>query len=331
MQLKFKLKLGRIQNAYSRQGGFSLKTTAYQKPHRLRGKWRRNFQKYKYYYILLAPGLLYFLVFRYVPLMGVSIAFKDYRFVDGIWGSPWVGLKWFENLFTASDFMNVLGNTLIISLYKLVFCFPAPLLLALLFNELRNQTFKRTVQTIVYLPHFISWVVISGLLVTLLSPSSGLISMFGMETSPLIDPGTFRGLLVVSEIWKETGWETVIYLAAITSIGAEMYEAAKIDGAGRLQQILYITLPALKGTIAVLLILRTGKILSAGFDQVYNLYSPIVYDVADIIDTYVYRIGLSMGRFSLAAAAGLFQSVVGFVLVLITNRVTKSLGEEGLM
>lgn len=251
--------------------------------------------------------------------------------MDGIWGSPWVGLKWFENLFTASDFMNVLGNTLIISLYKLVFCFPAPLLLALLFNELRNQTFKRTVQTIVYLPHFISWVVISGLLVTLLSPSSGLISMFGMETSPLIDPGTFRGLLVVSEIWKETGWETVIYLAAITSIGAEMYEAAKIDGAGRLQQILYITLPALKGTIAVLLILRTGKILSAGFDQVYNLYSPIVYDVADIIDTYVYRIGLSMGRFSLAAAAGLFQSVVGFILVLITNRVTKSLGEEGLM
>ena len=280
---------------------------------------------------MLLPGLLYFIVFRYVPLMGITIAFKDYRFVDGIWGSPWVGFKWFENMFVAGDFLNVLGNTIIISIYKLVFCFPAPLLLALLFNEVRNQVFKRTVQTIVYLPHFISWVVISGLMVTLLSPSSGLISIFGLETSPMISPSSFRGLLVLSEIWKETGWETVIYLAAITSISADMYEAAKIDGAGRLKQIIYITLPALKGTIAVLLILRTGKILSAGFDQVYNLYSPIVYDVADIIDTYVYRIGLSMGRFSLATAAGLFQSVVGFILVLITNRITKSLGEEGLL
>lgn len=291
----------------------------------------KQFNKYKYFYLLLLPGVVYLICFKFIPIASLVIAFKDYNFKAGVWGSEWIGMENFQKLFSSGDFPEVIRNTIVISLYKLIFCFPAPLILAILLNEVRNLKLKKLMQTVVYLPHFLSWVIIAGIITTLCSSTGGILSVLGLERSPLTNPSTFRGLIVVSEMWKETGWGTIVYLAAISSIGMDMYEAAEIDGANRIQRIFHITLPSIRSTIAILLILRTGTILSAGFDQVYNLYSPIVYDVADIIDTYVYRIGIANSKFGLATAAGLFQSVVGFILVVITNFVTKKLGEEGIM
>ncbi|BCG58244.1 ABC transporter permease [Paenibacillus sp. URB8-2] len=291
--------------------------------------WRR-IVKHKYYYLLLFPGILYFLVFSYIPMGGVLIAFQDYKLAKGITGSAWAGLKWFDMLFSSPDFWTALGNTLLISFYKLVFNFPAPIILALMINEIVNSKFKRTIQTIIYFPHFISWVVLGGIMFTVLSPSTGVLNALGVTTSPLMDPRSFRGLLVLSEIWKNIGWGTIIYLAAISGINPELYDAAKVDGASRYRLIRHITIPSISGTIVILLILRTGHILSAGFDQVFVLYHPLVYEVADILDTYVYRVGLTSGRFSLATAAGLFQSVVGLVLLLITNAAAKRIGGRGI-
>ncbi len=293
-------------------------------------RFAKSFSKYKYFYLLMLPGIIYFIVFRYIPLGGLVIAFKDYRFVDGIWGSEWVGFEHFQDLFNKGDFMEILGNTLTISILKLIFGFPAPIILALMLNEVRSQTFKRVVQTIVYLPHFISWVVLSGIIIAVLSPSTGILQFFGID-NPMMSSDMFPGFLVVTSIWKEVGWGTVVYLAALSGIDQEIYEAARIDGAGRLQQIFFITLPSIRSTIAVLLIMRTGSILNVGFEQIFTLYSPLVYDVADVISTYVYRIGLTEGQFSLASAAGVFQSVVGFVLIIISNTIVKRLGEEGLL
>jgi putative aldouronate transport system permease protein len=292
-----------------------------------------SISKYKYYYLMFLPGLLVLLIFAYAPMFGLIIAFKDYSFAEGIFKSPWASpdiFKWFKIAFTGDSFSTILKNTLLISFLKIIFNFPAPILLALLINEVRNKYFKKTVQTIIYLPHFISWVVISGIVMALLSSSNGILSAFGFKSSILMSPKYFRGLLVVSEMWKEAGWGTVVYLAAIAGISVEMYEAAVIDGCNRLQQIFYITLPSIVSTIAILLILRTGQIMSAGFDQIFVLYSPITYSVADIIDTYVYRTGLAVGRFSLATAVGLFKSLVGLILVLTTNKIVKGMGESGL-
>ncbi|MBJ9992308.1 sugar ABC transporter permease [Paenibacillus sp. S28] len=286
--------------------------------------------RHKYYYVLLFPGILYFLVFNYIPMGGVLIAFQDYKLAKGITGSAWAGLKWFDMLFSSPDFWTALRNTLLISFYKLVFNFPAPIILALMINEVANTKFKRTIQTIIYFPHFVSWVVLGGILFTVLSPSTGILSALGVTTSPLMDPRSFRSLLVISEIWKNIGWGTIIYLAAISGINPDLYDAAKVDGASRYRLIRHITVPSISGTIVILLILRTGHILSAGFDQVFVLYHPLVYEVADILDTYVYRVGLTSGRFSLATAAGLFQSVVGLVLLLFTNAAAKKIGGRGI-
>lgn len=300
----------------------------------LRGRHRsgRRFKwdRYKYYYLLLLPAAVYFILFQYVPMFGIVLAFKEYRIMDGILASPWSGLKWFERLFAARDFWIALRNTFIISIYKLLFVFPVPIVLALLLNEIWHVRFKRWIQTIIYFPHFVSWVILSGILYTLFSPSTGILGLLGMNSSPLMQPDTFRSMLVATEIWKEAGWGTVIYLAAIAGINPELYEAAKIDGASRLQEMTRITLPSIGGTIAILLILKMGHILNAGFDQVFVLYHALVYQVADILDTYVYRIGLSMGRFPLAAAAGLFKSVVSLILILLTNAIVKRLGGSGL-
>jgi putative aldouronate transport system permease protein len=294
------------------------------------GNWMKAFHKYKYYYALLLPGILYFIIFKYVPMGGVLIAFQDYKLTKGILGSPWAGLKWFNILFASPDFWTALKNTLLISFYKLVFSFPAPIALAIMLNEIVSSKFKRTIQTIIYFPHFISWVVLGGIMFSILSVTTGVLPLLGIKTSPLMDPESFRSVLVLSDIWKGVGWGTIIYLAAITGINPELYEAAKIDGANRYHLIRFITLPSIASTIVILLILRTGHILSAGFDQVFILYNPLVYNVADILDTYVYRVGLTSGRFPLATAAGLFQSVVGLVLLLITNSLAKRLGERGI-
>ncbi|WP_240763068.1 ABC transporter permease [Paenibacillus thalictri] len=294
------------------------------------GRLIRNVKRYKYHYLLLFPGLVYFLVFKYVPMAGILIAFKDYKLSVGIMDSAWAGLKWFRMLFQTDDFWTAFQNTIIISFYKLIFGFPAPIVLALLLNEVLNGTFKRIIQTIVYFPHFLSWVVLGGMMFTLLSPSNGILALLGFEKSPVMQPEHFRSLLVWSNIWKEAGWGTVIFLAAIAGINPELYEAARMDGANRLQMVKYVTLPAIASTIVILLILRTGHILSAGFDQVFILYNPLVYNVADILDTYVYRVGLTMGRYPLAAAAGLFQSVVGLMMLLFSNWAARRLGGSGL-
>jgi putative aldouronate transport system permease protein len=287
-------------------------------------------RKHKYYFLLLAPGILYLLVFNYWPMFGVTIAFKDFRLLDGIFGSPWAGLKWFRILFAAEDFWTALRNTVIISLYKLVFNFPAPIILALLLNEVYHSGFKRIVQTIVYFPHFVSWVILAGVLFSLFSTGKGFLQVFGLAGSPLMDPGKFRGMLVLSEMWKEVGWGTIIYLAAIAGINPELYDAGRIDGATRLQLVRHITIPSIASTIVILLILRTGHILNVGFDQIYNLYNPLVYNVADVLETYVYRVGITEGRFPFATAAGLFQSGVGLVMLILTNKISKRLTGSGI-
>ncbi|MEK3915903.1 sugar ABC transporter permease [Paenibacillus sp. FSL H7-0331] len=286
--------------------------------------------KYKYYYLLLLPGLIYFLVFKYIPMLGILIAFKDYKISLGVWDSTWSGVKWFRILFETEDFWIAFRNTIMISFYKLIFGFPAPIILALLLNEVFSNGIKRLIQTIVYFPHFLSWVVLGGMMFTLLSPSTGILALFDVQSSPVMQPEQFRSMLVWSGIWKEAGWGTIIYLAAMAGINPELYEAGRIDGANRFQLVRYVTIPSIANTIVILLILRTGHILSAGFDQVFILYNPLVYSVADILDTYVYRVGLTMGRYSLASAAGLFQSVVGLLLLLFSNWLARRMGGSGL-
>lgn len=297
------------------------------------GQWtrfRKEFKVNKWYYLLMLPGLLSLFIFRYIPMGGLVIAFKDFKVADGIFGSAWAGTKWFDMLFSNREFGQVLFNTIYISLLKLIFSFPAPILLALMINEVRAVGLKKSIQTVVYLPHFISWVVIGGVLTTILSPSVGVLSYFGLTKTPLLEPGNFRWMVVVSDIWKEAGWGTVVYLAAITNVSPDLYEAATVDGANRFQKIIHITIPAIAGTIAVMLILRTGSLLSAGFDQMYVLQTPATMDVGDVLDTFVYRYGLAQGRFSYAAAAGLFQSVVGLILVSLSNFITNHMGQDGI-
>ncbi|SFP97157.1 ABC transporter permease [Caldicoprobacter faecalis] len=291
--------------------------------------------KYKYLYLMLIPGITFFIIFHYVPMYGAIIAFKEYNIMQGILGSPWVGFKYFKQAFESPFFGQILWNTFIISVYKLIWGFPAPIILALLLNEVKNMIFRRTIQTISYLPHFISWVVIGGMFTDLLSPQTGvvnnIIKMFGGQPIYFMaSKEWFRTVLVVSSIWKEVGWNSIIYLAALSSIDPQLYEASQIDGANRWQQTWYITLPGIMSTIAILLILRLGNILNAGFEQIFIMYNPSVYEVADIIDTWVYRTGIQGMRYSLATAVGLFKSVVGFILVVTSNWIAKRMGESGI-
>lgn len=292
--------------------------------------------KMRAYYLMLLPFMLFIIIFKYVPMYGIVLAFKDFRVRAGIMGSPWAGLKYFKQLFTALSFREVLSNTLILSLLKLFLCFPVPILLALFINEIRNDKLKKTFQTVSYLPHFISWVIAASFITDVLAlggPVNAIIKAFGgTPIYFMADTKYFRGVLILSEIWKTCGWSSIVYIAAIAGISQDMYEAAEIDGARKLQKIWYITLPSIRPTILTLFILEVGKLLSAGFDQVYNLYSPAVYSVADILDTYTYRQGILNQNYSYATAAGLFQNVVGFVLIILTNMIVRKLsdGEEGL-
>ncbi|MGG1554224.1 ABC transporter permease [Paenibacillus ferrarius] len=294
---------------------------------------RRHFAKYMWLYLFLIPGCTYLLIFKYIPILGVVIAFKDFSVVRGIWASEWVGFDNFQYLFQSHDFYIVLRNTLILSLYQLVWGFPAPILLAIMLNEVQHMLFKRVSQTILYLPHFISWVVLAGMIINFLSPSTGavnhIIASMGYKPIPfLLEPSYFRTILVSAEVWKGIGWGTIIYLAAMTSIDASLYEAAKIDGAGRIKQIRHITIPGIMPTIVVLLVLQLGHILDNGFEQVFLLYNPSTYEVADVLETYTYRIGLIDGRLSFSAAVGVFKAVVGFILVLGANRIAKLFGHH---
>ncbi len=284
-------------------------------------------------YLILLPGILYFVVFHYIPMYGAMIAFKDFKAALGIFGSKWVGLKNFIDFFNHPSFGLVLKNTLIISFYKIICGFPAPIILALLLNEVRQEAYKRTIQTISYLPHFLSWVVIGGLAAKIFSPSTGVINMLikslGFEPIYFMaEPAYFRTILVLSDIWKEIGWGSIIYLAALAGVDPQLYEAAIVDGASKWRQLWSITIPSIAPTIVIMFILRVGGVMNAGFEQIFMMYSPNVYAVSDIIDTFVYRIGLESAKYSLATAIGLFKSVIGFLLILITNRLSKLIDEN---
>ena len=284
---------------------------------------------------MLIPVLLYYICFCYIPMGGIVIAFKDYKLMKGIVGSPWVGVDNFIELFTTPSFYEILGNTLWISILRLLFGFPAPILLALLLNEVRSARYKKTVQTISYLPHFLSWVILTGVFQQLLSPSTGdvnaLLGKFGIEPIYFLgSPKWFVFTIIFTGVWQSAGWGTVIYLAAIAGIDPQMYEAAMLVGAGRMKRILYITLPSLAPTITITLILSTGNILNAGFDQIMNMYNEAVYEVGDIIDTYVYRRGLEGMQYSYSTAVNLFKNVIGLGFVLITNKIAQKLGDSSL-
>ncbi len=283
--------------------------------------------------LMLVPGLLLILIFNYGPMYGLLMAFQDFQVTKGIWGSPWVGLKHFQEFFSNPSAVNALRNTLLISFLKLAFGFPAPILLAILFNELRNGIFKRASQTISYMPHFVSWIVFAALITAMLSPSTGVINQFlkFLGIRPIYfmaDPGWFRVVLIASEIWKEIGWGAIIYLAALSGVDPTLHEAAVVDGATRIQRILYINIPSLLPIAALMLILRMGGILNAGFDQVFNMYNVQVYQTADIIDTYVYRTGLADLKYSFAAAVGFFKSAVGLVMVVVVNEIARRMSDR---
>ena len=287
----------------------------------------------RWLYFLMIPGIAYFVIFKYAPIYGLKIAFQDYNPFNPS-ASPWVGFDQFAKLFANQNFLLVIRNTLVISLSRLVTSFPAPIILALLMNELRSLRYKKTVQTILYLPHFMSWVIMSGMVIAFVNPSNGLINQLiagmGGDKIDFLNSSTFFiPTLIVSGIYKEMGWGTIVYFAAISAVEEEQYEAAIIDGAGRLAQAIHITLPSIKSTIVVLLILQMGSILNAGFEQVFLLYSPLVYEVGDIIDTYVYRKGIVEASYSFSAAAGMFKSVVALILISASNYVSKKLGESG--
>ena len=284
--------------------------------------------QYRYMYLMLVPAMAAMILFHFAPLYGVQIAFRKYNAVGGIWGSPWVGLKYFERMFREATFLTVLRNTLWISFLKLFISFPFGVIFALLLNEITNVRLKKAAQTISYLPHFISWIVLAGIIKSILSlngPVNQLVAALGGEKVYFITKSSaFIPIIILSDIWKSMGWGSIVYLAAMSGISGELYESADIDGADRLQKIRYITLPSILPVVGVLFVLKTGNIMSAGFDQIFNLYSPVVYDVADVIDTYVYRVGLLNTDFSYSTAIGLFKNVVGLVLMFVVNQVTKS-------
>lgn len=288
-------------------------------------------------YLLMVPGLLYFIIFKYIPMYGVTIAFQDYNIFKPE-ASTWVGFANFQQLFSQVGFRRALSNNIVISLQKLVVGFPTPIIMSLMINEINNRYYKKFIQTSVILPNFVSWVVINGLLFALFSPNMGgikeIAGLFGY-TGPLpnilTSTGSFQGVILWSHIWKSAGMGTIVYLSALMGIDTQLYEAASIDGAGKWKQLMHITLPCLRPTIIVLLMFRVGEVMYAGFDQIFAITNPMVNSVADIIDTFVYRIGIQNQQFSLATAAGLFQSAIGLVLVLVTNTIAKKFDPDSSM
>ena len=280
----------------------------------------------KYLILMFLPGFLLFLLFHYVPMYGILIAFKDYKILQGIAGSPWAGLDHFRYLFAGEGFTNALRNTVVIALLKYVFVFPAPILLAILLNEIQVSWFRRTVQTVTYLPHFFSWVILGGILFTFLGRDGGfnrILASFGMEpVSWMIEPKFFYGIIVLTDIWQSVGWGSIIFFAALSGVDPTLYEAAIADGASRWRRIWHISLPAIMPTITIMLLLSIGNFLSVGFDQIYNLMTATTSSVGDILDTYVLRRLLSM-NYEVGAAAGLFSSTFGLLLVIVANRLVK--------
>lgn len=297
--------------------------------------WINYFSRNWMLYLMLVLPMAFFIIFRYVPMTNIVIAFKDYNMFKGVWESDWVGLKWFEKAFTDRDFYNALRNTLTLNLLDLLAGFPAPILLAILLNELAFKRYKRFTQTVVYLPHFLSWIIISGIAKQLLAPRTGVVNIFlgnlGMQPIDfLMDQTLWVLTYVFLGLWKEIGWNTIIYLAAITGISPELYESAEVDGATRLRKIWHITLPGLRPTIVVLLIMSLGRILGSEFDRPYALGNDLVRSVADVISTMVYRVGIRSFQFSYTAAIGLFQSVICVIFLVVSNMIARRFGDRGI-
>lgn len=295
----------------------------------------KSFSKYKGLYIMAIPGVLYFLIFRYIPLFGLIIAFKEDNIFKSIWETDFVGFKYFETFLKYPEFWKIFRNTIIIAIYDIIFTFPGPIITALLLNEIMSKHFKKTLQTILYLPHFLSWVIVGGIFMSALSPSSGIVNQFreafGCEPIYFMAvPKYIRGILISSGIWKELGWSTIIYLAAIAGVDQSLYEAAYVDGAGKLRQTLDITIPGILSTIVVLLLLRIGNILTFGFDRTYIFMNGLNSEYIDIFDTYVYRVGLVNAQFAYTTAIGMFKSVISLVLLLSANKFSKKLTEKSL-
>ncbi len=300
------------------------------------GSLKKNIVSSRYLILMIIPAIVFYVIFCYAPMYGILMAFTKYYPKRGIFGSPWVGFDNFKFIFDDPGFWNVLGNTVLIGGAKILISFVSAIVVALFINEIRMMKFKKTVQIVVTFPHFLSWVVVAGF-VGLLFTNTGvvnniLVSMGFQRVEFMAKPGFFLGLLFTSDIWKEAGWSSIIYIATMAGISPELYEAADIDGANRLQKIWHVTLPGIKATAILLLIMSVGGILSAGFDQIFNLYNPLVYNVADILDTYIYRETFTNGlNPGIGTAIGLFKSVVSFALVIITDRIAKACGERGII
>ena len=302
---------------------------------------RRNFTKrfwvQRYLMILTLPTVLWIIIFNYIPMYGIIIAFQEYTPFQGFVHSPWIGLNNFKELFSDPTFMESLTNTFKISIAKLIFGFPAPIILAILLNELVFQRFKRIVQSLTYLPHFVSWVLVVGFMYTLLDPQNGIVSklllsmgVIGKDTMLMGDTNAFLPLVVITEVWKSIGWNSIIYLAAIAGIDPQLYEAAVVDGASRSQRVWHITLPALKPTIVILLILSIGGLVNSNFDQMYLMQNSMTQDAANVLSVYSYKMGLVLGRFSYGTAVGVFQSIVAFMLMYAANYSSRKLTRESL-
>lgn len=310
------------------------KTVNRRMPEPVAGKtsWKSYVWKKRWLYMMCIPGLAYLILFHYVPMYGIMMAFQNFSFKKGISGSPFNNFANFKELFGSQIFYRVLRNSLFLSITRLIFSFPVPIILALLINEIRSKVYKRTAQTLMYLPHFLSWVVLGGIVVNMLSMTDGLVndliaSAGGQKINFLGSVDWFRTVIIGSHIWKEAGWGTIIYLSALTSINPEYYEAARVDGANRFQQTLYITLPGISGTIVIMLILAIGGLMNNGFEQIFLFKNNLNQSVAEVFETYVYQVGIAGGRYSYSTAVGLFKNVVGAVLVFSSNLIAQKLGQ----
>ena len=298
---------------------------------------KKSIKKHWQLYLLLIPVIAYYIVFKYKPMVGVQIAFRDFRLRKGMWNSNWVGMKHFIRFFSSYNCLPIIGNTLYLGFLSLVFCFPFPVFLALVFNELRSEKLKKTMQTITYAPHFISTIVVVGMLMAMCSPSTGIVNTLlmnlGLVSEPVYLMGSgkyFRLMYILSGIWKDAGWNAIIFISALAAIDPSLYEAARVDGASRWQQLIFVTLPSILPTIVIMLILESGKVLNIGFEKVYAMQTDLNLSVSEVISTYTYKVGLENLEYDYATAIGLFNSVVSFILLIVVNSISKRATETSL-
>lgn len=299
--------------------------------------WKKSLTKYWQLYLLLIPVVAYYIIFKYVPMAGAQIAFRNFKFNKGIWGSPWVGLKNFDRFFSSSQSFTMIWNTLVLGFLSIIFCFPFPIILALLINEIKSNRFKNTIKTITYAPHFVSTIVVVGMMMSMCSPSTGIINSvmvkLGIWEEPLYLMGRakyFRPMYIISAIWKDCGWNAIIFISALAAIDVSLYEAAEVDGANRWQQLIKITLPSIIPTIVIMLILESGKVLNVGFEKAYAMQNDLNLSVSEVISTYTYKIGLEKMDYDYATAIGLFNSVVSFAMLMLVNSISKRVSETSL-